>query len=173
MYRKNVDHPHELLVIEDAAVAVARLTAAGFICPVVTIQSRIAKGSFTHDAFTAWFLDFAARLAAEGAVVSGPYVCPHRFAEQCSCKKPSVLLYEQAASEHGIDLRRSFVVGDSAADMEAASRFHGRGCLVRTGWAAHDSEVQRAAPYATHVAASLTDAVTWILNGADKPRNIQ
>ena len=37
----------ELTLIPGVAEAVARLTAAGFVCPVVTVQSRIAKGLFT------------------------------------------------------------------------------------------------------------------------------
>jgi D-glycero-D-manno-heptose 1,7-bisphosphate phosphatase len=158
-----VDHLSQLAPIDDAPTAVAALSAAGFVCPVVTIQSRIAKGLFSADEFHGWFQRFAADFAGHGATIIGPYVCPHRFAVACRCKKPSTFLYEQAAAEHGLDLRRSFVIGDSAADVEAASRFGGRGCLVRTGWGANDGEVQRATPYASHVAHSLTEAVAWVL----------
>jgi phosphoglycolate phosphatase-like HAD superfamily hydrolase len=56
------------------------------------------------------------------------------------------------------------VIGDSAADVCAAYRFGGQGCLVRTGWARNPAEVERAAPYASFVADSLGEAVTWILN---------
>ena len=126
-------------------------------------QSRIAKGLFSIAEFLDWFEDFAAQLRSSSAEVVGPYVCPHRFAEVCSCKKPRTFLYEQAAAEHGLDLQRSFVIGDSAADVEAAHRFGGRGCLVRTGWGAEEREVQRALTYASHLAESLGDAVTWVL----------
>ena len=158
-----VEHPHRLSLVDDAAHAVAHLSAAGFVCPVVTIQSRIEKGLFSAQEFHSWFSTFARLLSGHGASVVGPYVCPHRFANPCPCKKPGTLLYERAAAEHDIALDRSFVVGDSAADVEAAFRFGGRGCLVRTGWGASDAEVERATPYASHVAQSLGDAVTWIL----------
>jgi phosphoglycolate phosphatase-like HAD superfamily hydrolase len=65
--------------------------------------------------------------------------------------------------DHEIDLPQSFVIGDSAADVEAARRFGGRGVLVRSGWAADEQELERAIPYASHVALSLIDATAWVL----------
>lgn len=158
------DSLNDLTLIEGASQAIARLSRAGFLCPVVTIQSRIAKGLFSLDEFHHWFDEFSAGLRSCGAQIVGPYVCPHRFSEPCACKKPSTLLYEQAASEHGVDLQRSFVIGDSADDMLAAYRFGGQGCLVRSGWADDPGEVKRAVPYTSFVAGSFSEAVDWILN---------
>ena len=67
----------ELYPIPGAVESVARLTAAGFVCPVVTVQSRIAKGLFSTNEFLNWFHDFAALLDGHEARVVGPYVCPH------------------------------------------------------------------------------------------------
>ena len=92
----------DLYPIPGAVEAVARLTHAGFVCPVVTVQSRIAKGLFSADEFRRWFVGFADALRREGAEVAGPYVCPHRYVEPCACKKPNLLLYEQAAVELGV-----------------------------------------------------------------------
>ena len=99
-----VQSPSELKLIDGASAAVATLTEAGFVCPVVTIQSRIAKGLFSLEDFHVWFRSLAVELDKHGAKVVGPYVCPHRFSEACPCKKPGTFLYEQAAIEHGIDL---------------------------------------------------------------------
>ena len=153
----------ELRLIPGAGEQVARLSAAGFLCPVVTVQSRIAKGFFSSQEFLSWFGNFANHLAGFGAHVLGPYVCPHRFNEPCECKKPSTLLYQRAANEHEIDLRGSFVVGDSPEDVCAAWRFGGQGCLVRTGWAEDPSVVERALPYSPFIAGSIDRAVDWIL----------
>lgn len=149
--------------VPGAANAVARLSAAGFVCPVVTVQSRIAKGLFSSAEFETWFAGFAADFRSRGAVVVGPYVCPHRFREPCACKKPSSLLYERAAAEHGILIRRSFVIGDSPDDMRAARRLGARGCLVQTGWAADRRVVDAAAPETDVLVTSIVEAVDWIL----------
>jgi len=153
----------ELRLVSDAEKQIARLLAAGFLCPVVTVQSRIAKGLFSVGEFQSWFDNFASDLASCGAHVIGPYVCPHRFNEPCECKKPSTFLYQQAANEHGIDLQRSFVIGDSVEDVCAARGFGGQGCLVRTGWAKDPAVVERALPHSSFVAESLSGAVDWIL----------
>jgi D-glycero-D-manno-heptose 1,7-bisphosphate phosphatase len=154
----------ELTLIEGAVEAVARLSRSAFLCPVVTVQSRISKGYFSADEFLQWFNAFSTNLRSCGAEVLGPYVCPHRFREPCECKKPSIFLYELAASEHAIDLHRSFAIGDSAEDVHAAHQFGGQGCLVRTGWAEHPVVLERAAPYASLVATSLSEAVDWVLH---------
>ena len=153
----------QLTLIECAPEAIARLSGAGFVCAVVTIQSRIAKGYFSATEFSDWFRRFARELAGVGAVVVGPYVCPHRFPDPCECKKPQTFLYECAARDHDLDLSRSFVIGDSPDDVRAASNFGGRGCLVRTGWAADPQVETRARPYAATVVDSVADAADWIL----------
>ena len=153
----------ELSLIENADRAIARISAAGFLCPVVTVQSRVNKGLFSLDEFKQWFSNFACNLESCGAYILGPYVCPHRYREPCECKKPSTFLYEQAAMQYGIDLQRSFVIGDSTEDVLAARHFGGQGCLVRTGWAEDPAVVNRAMPYSAHVAESLARAADWIL----------
>src|SRR3954451_13428729 len=71
----------DLVPVPGAIDAVARLTRAGFVCPVVTVQSRIAKGLFTAVDFLDWFANFAAAARQQGAELHGPYVCPHRYSD--------------------------------------------------------------------------------------------
>jgi D-glycero-D-manno-heptose 1,7-bisphosphate phosphatase len=155
---------NELTLITGVVEAVAKLTAAGFVCAVVTVQSRIGKGLFSMADFQNWFATFAASLKAQGAHVVGPYVCPHRQAEPCPCKKPKVLLYDHAATDHQLVRADCFVIGDSPDDMGAAQRLGARGCLVRTGWASDPRVVEMATQDATIVVDSFAQAVDWILS---------
>lgn len=143
--------------------AISRLNRAGFVCPVVTVQSRIAKGIYSIAEFESWFGAFANTLATDGAVVVGPYVCPHRFSVPCACEKPKTPLYERAAVDLGIDARRSWVVGDTASDVQAAVALNARPCLVRTGWGEHEENIRSATSLGAPIASSLTDAVDFIL----------
>jgi D-glycero-D-manno-heptose 1,7-bisphosphate phosphatase len=154
----------ELTLIPGVVQAVARLTSAGFVCPVVTVQSRIAKGLFSMADFEDWFATFAAGLKAQGADVVGPHVCPHRRAEPCACKKPNVLLYDRAAADYRLVPADSFVIGDSPEDVGAARRLGARGCLVRTGWASDPRVVEAAMQDATIVVDSFAQAIDWILS---------
>jgi D-glycero-D-manno-heptose 1,7-bisphosphate phosphatase len=157
------DRLDELTLIPGVVDGIARLTAAGFVCPVVTVQSRIAKGLFSLMEFQAWFETFAEALARQGACVVGPYVCPHRRADPCACKKPNVLLYQRAAVEHQLIAGDCFVIGDSPEDVGAARRLGARGCLVRTGWARDPHVVETAAPDSTIVVDSFAQAADWIV----------
>jgi D-glycero-D-manno-heptose 1,7-bisphosphate phosphatase len=156
----------DLVPLPGAFQAVARLTRAGFVCPVITVQSRIAKGLFSLPDFLAWFAHFAGRAAQHGAMLSGPYVCPHRYAEPCPCKKPQRMLYDQAAADLHLALPESFVIGDSPEDIQAAVALGAAGCLVRTGWAADSSVAANAAAQSVFVASSIVEAVDWILSCA-------
>lgn len=61
----------ELTLIANVDKAIARLSAAGFLCPVVTVQSRINKGVFSLEEFQNWFRAFAASLRNRGANILG------------------------------------------------------------------------------------------------------
>jgi D-glycero-D-manno-heptose 1,7-bisphosphate phosphatase len=153
----------DLELLPGIADAISRLNSNGYACPIVTVQSRIAKGFFSLADFTQWFEAFAASLCRSGAEILGPYVCPHLFSEECPCEKPKTLLYERAAADHAIDLRASWVIGDSASDLQAAAALNARSCLVRTGWGSRAENVAIASELSAPIAASLADAVDVIL----------
>ncbi len=156
-----VERLQDLTLIAGVSEAIARLSRTGYVCPVVTVQSRIEKGLFSEADFRAWFGCLSRELAAAGAYVVGPYVCPHRFRTPCACKKPQTLLYERAAVEHGLELRDAYVVGDSAADIEAALRFGGRGCFVSSGCVTEDADCARGMAKCSRD--SMAEVVDWIL----------
>ena len=66
-------------------------------------------------------------LARAGAPLDGVYFCPHVDADRCGCRKPKPGLLLRAAGELGIDLSRSWGLGDGARDLEAA---RAAGCRV-------------------------------------------
>ena len=115
-----------------AARAVARLNAAGLPVVVVTNQSGIARGLLTEDDYARVHARLVALLAADGARVDATYHCPHHpdYGAACACRKPGLALFQQAASEHALDLARSAYVGDKLRDVLPAARTGGLGVLV-------------------------------------------
>jgi len=100
---------------------------------IVTNQSAINRGLTTAERVE----DLHARLRhavqrARGRL-DAVYVCPHRPGEGCACRKPGVLLFRRAATELGLDLTRSYLVGDTLADLQAGWSLNMRVILVRTG----------------------------------------
>jgi histidinol-phosphate phosphatase family protein len=115
-----------------AAAAVRRVNEAGVAAVIVTNQSGIARGLFTEADYERVRDRVVALLAEHGARVDATYHCPHHpdFGPACACRKPGIALFQQAASEHALDLARSGFVGDRVRDIAPAARFGALGVLV-------------------------------------------
>ena len=74
-------------------------------------------------------------------------------------------MVEQAVRELGIDLSRSYLIGDHVKDMELARRVGAKRIRVMTGEGGVEAETEPG-DAAVVVAASLDEAVTWILADA-------
>jgi histidinol phosphatase-like enzyme len=59
------------------------------------------------------------QLAEAGARLDAIYYCPHDLQPACRCRKPAPGMLLDAARTHGLDLRASWMVGDSEIDIEA------------------------------------------------------
>lgn len=160
--------------------AVRLLHRAGFLLCVTTNQSGIALG-FCTDAFVRRVHDeMSAAIDAAGGRIDGWFYCPHHpqaaidaLRLDCECRKPRPGMIRQAQERFDIDLSRSFVIGDKAADVGLAEAVGARGILVRTGYG--ESELVRHnghMPGTAHVAADLLGAVSWILAEAGHPKAI-
>jgi D-glycero-D-manno-heptose 1,7-bisphosphate phosphatase len=141
--------------------AVRLLNAAGFLCPVVTVQTRIEKGYFSEAAFRAWFASFQATHAAQAAQLAGLYLCPHSSRANCACYKPQPKLYLDAAHDHQIDCISSYVVGDTLGDVQAGAAIGAKSAFVQTGWA--DRYLPQHAGEAHYVGADLLAVAHWII----------
>jgi D-glycero-D-manno-heptose 1,7-bisphosphate phosphatase len=128
----HVSHPDTVRLIPGAAAAIARVNAAGIPVIVISNQSGIGRGLFTVEEYERVRTRIDELLAAEGAHVLATYYCPHSPDTEsgCECRKPGPALYQQAAAEHGLDLARSWYVGDRLRDIQPARTFGGRGVLV-------------------------------------------
>ena len=122
-------------LLPGAAEAVRRLNDAGLAAVVITNQSGIARGLLTEDDYRASVRRLDELLGREGARLEASYHCPHlpELSGPCDCRKPGPLLYQRAAADLGLDLARSWWVGDRPRDVEAAERFCARGILLRSG----------------------------------------
>ena len=115
-----------------AAAAVRRVNEAGLAVVIVTNQSGIARGLFTVAEYERVRDRVIDALADAGARVDATYHCPHHpdFGGACACRKPGIALFQQAASEHALDLARSAFIGDRLRDVAPAARFGALGVLV-------------------------------------------
>ena len=120
----------DLVFIDGAAQAIKTLNDAGYYTIVVSNQAGIARGYYSEAQAQAFNGALRDRLMDAGAHIDAIYFCPHHpdgvvpaFAHACACRKPQPGLLLQAAQEWPIDLKRSFLIGDMASDIEAARAF--------------------------------------------------
>ncbi len=158
-----VRDPGNVMLLDGAAAAIARLNDRRIPVIVVTNQSGIARGRMTREEYDAVHAKVEELLAAHGAYVDAVYVCPHHpdFTGACECRKPGTLLYRQAADDHRLDLARSVYAGDRWRDVAPAVELGGRGILVRGPSTAAD-DLRRAE---THVD---IEVVTSLAEVADR-----
>lgn len=116
-----------------AAAALRTLARLGLVLVVVSNQSGIGRGYFTRARADAVNARVDQLLSAEGVEIAGWYLCPHAPEEACACRKPLPGLAHAAAAELGLDLQRSFVIGDKPADVGLARAVGATGLLVLTG----------------------------------------
>ena len=133
--------PEELVLIPGAAQAVARLNARGIPVVVVTNQSGIGRGYFGFKEFDEITARMSELLAQAGAHLDMVCVAPHHEMGQGEFahpdhpeRKPNAGMLIRAAQEHGLDLSRSWMIGDKESDLEAGRRAGCHVALVRTGY---------------------------------------
>lgn len=125
--------------IDGARESIAALKAAGYRVIVVSNQSGIGRGMFTAAEVESLHDFMRVQLAAAGTSVDAVYYCPHVPEDGCACRKPAPGMLLIAAREHGLDLARSWMVGDKIIDVEAALAAGVQPLLVRTGHGAREA----------------------------------
>lgn len=168
-----VNHLSRFQLLPGAARAIRSLNEAGLPVVVVTNQSGLARGYFPESLLDQVHAELHRLLAEEGAHLDGLYVCPHhpeareeRFRLDCDCRKPRTGLLERAAVELGLDLGRSYMVGDRWSDLRCGAAVGATTVLVLTGYGRGDALYvgpgQTVQP--DHVAEDLERAAAWILD---------
>lgn len=158
----------ELKLLAGVGPSLARLKRAGARLVVVTNQSGVGRGIITLKDLEAIHARLQGLLEPEDAALDAIYFCPHHPDNGCHCRKPNVGMVERAVSELQLDLRRSYLIGDHARDIQLAKRVGAKAILLAAAPVDAQSlemlKVEKALPDA--VVKSMTEAVDWILEDA-------
>jgi histidinol-phosphate phosphatase family protein len=134
----------EVSLVAGAAEAAARLLDAGFALVCVTNQPAAAKGKAPVTELLAVHERVVELLAGEGVVLAASRICLHHpegvvaeLSGGCRCRKPAPGMLLDAAASLGVDLGRSWMVGDSDVDVFAGRAAGCRTVLVEYPGSAH------------------------------------
>lgn len=133
----------------------------GYLPVIVTNQAGIARGLYSEAQFLAFTRWVHLRFAEAGAPLLATYYCPHHptagigpWRQECGCRKPGPGMLLAAASDHGIDLRASRLVGDKDKDLQAAKAAGVGGALLFDPLGTDSATIHR-----------LADATHWLHQG--------
>jgi D-glycero-D-manno-heptose 1,7-bisphosphate phosphatase len=112
----------EFEILPEVAQACALLKHAGFLLVVATNQPDVGRGTLAREAVEAIHAFMRQKLPLDRVEV-----CYHagKGETECDCRKPRPGMLLRAAGELGIDLKRSWMVGDRWRDIDCG---HAAGC---------------------------------------------
>lgn len=136
---------------------------SGFELVVITNQSGVARGYLSKETLGEIHDFLSGSLKRDGVELAGIYSCLHHPDEKCECRKPKPGLVERAARDLGLDLTRSYVIGDRWSDIRLG---HAAGCaasvLIENDRYAGEAREHGALGEASFMATDLWSAVQWI-----------
>ncbi len=123
--------PADVRAIAGAAAGLARLRAAGWLTIIITNQSGLSSGKITQDQYEAVNAELGRQL---DDLIDAVYFCPDAPANPTHRRKPGTGMLDEATIDHGIDLARSWMVGDKDIDILCGCKAGCRTILVETGY---------------------------------------
>ncbi len=136
-----LSQPSQVSLIPGAAEAIALANQQKIPVVVATNQAGVARGYFPEANVPLVHAHLDQLLTSHGAHIDRYYYCPHHpsegvgsYAVACTCRKPLPGMLLQAATDLGLDLEASYLVGDKVSDLQAALNAGCRAILVQTGY---------------------------------------
>jgi D-glycero-D-manno-heptose 1,7-bisphosphate phosphatase len=152
----------ELVITRGAGGALDELKGGGFLLIVVTNRPDVARGNVTRAEVDRVNAQLASILPLDSIEV-----CEHDDRDQCDCRKPKPGMIIRAREKFGVNLARSFMVGDRWRDIEAGRRAGCRTVLIGDGYGESFPR-----PPTTHFA-SLPVAASWIVEQSRREQEIK
>ena len=157
-----LNDPDGIEYLPDAVEALQRLRDANFMFFVVTNQSGVARGIVSIENLEEIHHRMRQFFAAHGIAFSGFYYAPYSVESNHFMRKPNPGMILTAAEEHGIDLQKSWIIGDRTSDVEAGRRAGLRTVLLN----GVESEESRALCGADARVGDLLSAAQFILKNS-------
>lgn len=143
----------ETIIMPQAEEELARLKRCGFLLIVITNQPDVRRGTATRRD-----VEDIHRLLSMRLSLDDFFVCYHDDGDSCTCRKPLPGLVLNAAFKYGIDVRKSYLIGDRWRDIDAGAAAGCRTILIDRQYN------ERTSTFSPDVkVSSLTAAVDWIM----------
>jgi D-glycero-D-manno-heptose 1,7-bisphosphate phosphatase len=162
-------HPEDVVILPGAAAALKQLGDAGFKLFIVSNQSGVGRGYFTLADVVRVNEHLDRELARAGVRLEKIYFAPEAPDQPSRGRKPSPQFLFDARDEFGVELARSYMIGDKLIDLECGwNAGVKQSILVRTGYGAQLEQVEAEKLKRAAVVDDLTGAADWILRSLNE-----
>ena len=134
--------PDKFDFIDGTIEALKTLKKKGFLLIVITNQAGIARGYYSEEILGNIHKKMNDILQQNDIILDGIYYCPHHpdFTGSCDCRKPKPGMMFKAKDKFNIDMKNSFMVGDTLNDIKTGLNANCKTVLVLTGYGAEEQK---------------------------------
>ena len=156
-----IDHVHHLRdrdltkLKANMGESLSRLSKSGFRLGMITNQSVVGRKLASLLEVQEINRVISDNLRLFGVNFEFVLICPHLPEDNCTCRKPRIELGIRASNEYGVELEKSYYVGDQPSDVEFARNLGCKSVLVVD----QDSNLMGS----DYIARNLSDAANWII----------
>jgi D-glycero-D-manno-heptose 1,7-bisphosphate phosphatase len=122
----------DFIINEDVIDSLKIFNGRGYLIIVISNQGGIGKKIYSHEQVNSLHQFLLDEFAKNGIEVSEIFYCPHHpdYNGKCLCRKPDSLLFEKAIAKYGINVEKSFMIGDKERDIQASAKVGIKGFLI-------------------------------------------
>lgn len=158
VYKELLHKKEDVVLLEKAAEAIRLINDHGFLAIVVTNQPVVARNLCSLEEMWAINRRMEELLAAEDAYLDDIFACPHHpdrgfpgenkaYKIKCECRKPGIGMIKEATNKYNIDLKKSYLIGDTTTDIMTGKNAGLKTILVQTGLGGQDGKYNVEADY--------------------------
>jgi D,D-heptose 1,7-bisphosphate phosphatase len=162
-----INRPEQVKLLDGVDKALIEFRAMGYKLIVVSNQSGVARGIISEKALDEIHDRLKQLLAEKGAPLDKIYYCPYhpdgvveKYRKESDWRKPGPGMLLAAAGEMDIDLKQSWMIGNSGRDIEAGLR---AGCkTILINHYSHSEQRKLGEPNPDYRAVNIKEAVNII-----------
>ena len=105
----------DFYIVDDVIEAVDSVHKMGYLAIVISNQPDISRGKLKQSE-----LDKMTQLLNDKTNIDDIFYCAHDDSNRCNCRKPAPGLFIMAKAKYNLDFDKSFMIGDTWKDVDAA-----------------------------------------------------
>jgi imidazoleglycerol-phosphate dehydratase / histidinol-phosphatase len=136
---QQLDSLEKIRFMPGVFAALNELSKCGYRLVIVSNQDGLGSPTHPLAAFEQAHHFILQAFRSQGVHFEKVFICPHRPADGCDCRKPRTALLREFLRDGQVDLAASAVIGDRDTDLELARNIGTRGLRVRRDGGDHET----------------------------------